>query len=491
MQLTSDYLKLIDEVIAKGPYKDDWKSLSKIGVPQWYKNGKFGIFIHWGVNSVPAFENEWYARTMHMKGHETYEHHLKTYGHPKDFPYEKFIPMFKAEKFDPKVWVKLFVEAGAKFVMPVSEHHDGFQMYNSELSNYNSVKMGPKRDIIGELKKEIESAGLIFSTSSHRAENYWFMNSVRYLEGMEVAEFQEPYGYACAYPGKEGVLEFPEFDEEEGPNEDHMENWLARTCEIVDRYQPQILWFDWWIHNYKFKPYLKKFAAYYYNRGLEWGKEVAINYKDDAFAKGTAIYDIERGQLSDIRQDFWQTDTSVSKNSWGYTSGNIFKTPESIVCDLVDIVSKNGALLLNIGPKSDGTITQEETDVLLGIGEWLKVNGESIYNTECWKCYGEGPTKISEGNHSEADVPYTSNDIRFTYNAPYLYATVLKWPKDGRITIQSLAMDKKKFTGKILSVDVLGYDYDTSYNRNDKELEIVVDGSIESGYPVCMKMKID
>ena len=490
------YLGKIDGAIAKGKYKNNWASLSKYPVPEWYKNAKFGIFIHWGVYSVPAFGSEWYPRMMYLKGTPVYEHHIKTYGAQKEFGYADFIPLFKAEKFDAEEWVSLFKASGAKYVMPVAEHHDGFQMYDSELSECNAAKMGPKRDVVGELKTAMEKEGIVFSASSHRAENFWFFGGGRKFDsGIQDITYQEPYGYADptysgsdhgeTHRGTHNIYSTP-------PSKDHLDDWLARSCELVDKYQPKVMWFDWWIHNMAFKPYLKKFAAYYYNRSLEWGVGVAINYKYDAYAYETAIFDVERGQLSDIRPRLWQTDTAVAKNSWGYTEDNDFKNPEDIVCDMVDIVSKNGCLLLNIGPKSDGTITEEDRSVLRKIGQWLKVNGESIYNTHHWIVYGEGPTKIAEGAFTDVNRdPFTHEDIRFTYNAPYLYANVLRWPAEGKITITSLKDQGQFFLGHIESVEVLGSEHGVSFTRDGTGLHLQVAGSIETEYPVCLKIKID
>ena len=493
---TDEYLRRIEDVIKAGTYKDNWKSLGTYPVPEWYKNAKFGIFIHWGVYSVPAFGSEWYPRMMYLQGTPVFEHHVKTYGPQKEFGYADFIPMFKAEKFDAKEWVSLFKAAGAKYVMPVAEHHDGFQMYDSELSDCNAAKMGPKRDIVGELKTAMEKEGIVFAASSHRAENYWFFGGGRTFDsGIKDEGYLEPYGYAdpmysdsdhgVTHQGTHDIYSTP-------PSQEHLEDWLARSCELVDKYQPKIVWFDWWIHNMAFKPYIKKFAAYYYNRSLEWGVGVGINYKYDAYAYGTAIFDVERGQLSDIRPRLWQTDTAVAKNSWGYTDNNDFKNPVDIVGDMIDIVSKNGCLLLNVGPKSNGTITEDDREVLLAIGDWLKVNGESIYDTTHWVTYGEGPTKIQEGAFTDVNrAAYTSGDIRFTYNTPYLYASVLSWPGTGKVTIKSLKDGSKHFLGHIEAIQVLGYDHEVSFNRDDRGLQVKVDGTIDTEYPVVLKIQID
>lgn len=483
------YLADINAVIEKGPYADSWASLAEHAIPIWYKKAKFGIFIHWGVYSVPAFGNEWYPRNMYIEGSKEFQHHLATYGPHKDFGYADFIPMFTGEKFDANAWADLFANAGARYVMPVAEHHDGFQMYDSALSDWNSAKMGPCRDILGAIKVAVEDKGMVFCASSHRAENYWFFNGCRSFDsGLQDIIFQEPYGYASTDVRRDQTHDIYSA----GPAQEHLEEWLIRTCELVDKYQPKVVWFDWWVQNMAFKPWLKRFAAYYYNRATEWNRQVTINYKYDAYAYETAVFDIERGQLSGIRPLLWQNDTAVAKNSWGYTKDNDFKDPVDIVCDLVDIVSKNGCLLLNIGPRSDGTITEEDQQVLRQIGQWLKVNGEAIYDTTFWQIFGEGSTIVPEGAFTDVNrAKFTCDDIRFTYKAPYIYAIVLSWPANGVIKIASLKKDSKYFLGHIDSVELLGYSNQVIFEKTDEGLELKVAGKIYTAFPVCLKIKID
>ncbi len=347
----------IDLRIAAGPFAPRWDSLAAYQAPAWYQDGKFGIFIHWGVYAVPAFGNEWYPRKMYLPETDEYAHHRATFGPQDRFGYKDFVPQFTAEHFDPDQWAGLFRRAGAQFVVPVAEHHDGFAMYDCGFSDWTAVKTGPKRDLIGELAAAVRRQWLVFGLSSHRAEHWWFFDG-----GMRGdSDVQDPRFAALYGPAQPQHLP---------PNEQFLEDWLLRTCELVDRYRPQLVWFDWWIEQPAFAPYLQAFAAYYYNRGAEWGRGVAINYKHAAFPDGTAVFDVERGQLTDIRPAFWQTDTAISKNSWGYVAEQDYKSAGDLIGDLVDIVSKNGALLLNIGPRADGTIPEPERDILLDIGRW-------------------------------------------------------------------------------------------------------------------------
>ncbi|MBT5872780.1 MAG: alpha-L-fucosidase [Candidatus Latescibacteria bacterium] len=448
-------------LVPDGPFQPDWSSLSAYQVPSWYKDGKFGIFIHWGVYSVPAFENEWYPLSMYQKDSEAYKHHIATYGPHTDFGYKDFIPLFKAEKYDPDQWADLFRKAGARFVVPVAEHHDGFAMYDTLLSDWCAGKMGPKRDLVGELAEAVRKHWMTFGVSSHRAEHWWFMNG-----GMDFeSDVQDPK-YAAFYG--------PAQHRDTQPNQEFLDDWLARSCELVDRYQPQLFWFDWWIKEPAFEPYLKRFAAYYYNRAAQWERGVAINYKFDAFPPQAAVFDVERGQLDDINPDFWQTDTSLTRVSWGYVKTERgYKSADQIIGDLADIVSKNGALLLNVGPKPDGTIPEEEEALLLEIGAWMQINGEAIYDSTPWKVFGEGPTRVESGEFTDTNRnDFTSRDIRFTRRGDTLYAILLAWPTKGEALIQSLGTDMRLYTQEIDSVRLLGCNADLKWSRSSRGLRV-------------------
>ena len=486
-----EYLKLIDDVIGHGRYKADWDSLSGHKIPDWYYEAKLGIFIHWGIYSVPAYACEWYPRWMYCKDSREYNYHKEKFGDPKDFGYKDFIPMFKGEKFDADEWTDLFKKAGARYVMPVCEHHDGFAMYDSDLNRWNAAKMGPCRDVVREIREACEDKGLAFCGSTHRAEHFFFMNMGRTMDcDVNDEEYREFYGPAYLCPELSDTAVFHTLEDvfsPAKPTEEWLEDWLVKTCELIDRCRPLILYFDTWIQNAAFKPYLKKVCAYYYNRAEEWGKEVTINYKHEAFPPTVATFDVERGALTDISPVPWQTDTAIGKKSWGYIEDNEFKPARQIICDLIDIVSKNGMLLINIGPKPDGTITREETAVLNELGDWMNINGEGIYGTVPWKTFGEGETNNAAGSFMDNEEKlFTSKDYRFTYRNGYLYAFCMR-PDSEIFTISSLRIKGERdiVTG---TVDVLG-DYDViSTSRDENGMKIVLDKTPSSDKPVCFKI---
>lgn len=460
-------------------FEPNWESIKKnYKDPEWFNDQKFGIFIHWGPYAVPAHGSEWYPRRMYMDTatftaqlkhqhdgpNETYLFHKKNYGDPGEFGYKDFIPMFKAEKFDPKEWISLFKKAGAKYVVPVADHHDGFAMFASKTTKWNAANMGPKRDVLGELFAEGRKQGLIMGASSHYAFNWSYYNKKDHFDTVdpEYADLYSPKGKDLKEPVSEAFKEM----------------WWNRTVDLIDNYQPEILWFDFYLDIPDYAEYRPKLAAYYYNKGKEWGKEVVINDKNlfhEAFPEGTVIYDLERGKLPGIRKLPWQTDTSIGKNSWGYVTNEEAKTPNSLVDDLVDIVSKNGNLLLNVGPRADGTIPQDQQETLLKIGAWLDVNGEAIYGSEYWKVFGEGPTEEEGGYMSEhaKKKDFTAQDIRFTTKGDKLYAIMLDWPSDAKISIKSLgAASEHAKDIDIKGIRLLGSEAKLTFTRTDEALTV-------------------
>lgn len=483
------YLETIDKVIEQGPYTGTWESLSRWQVPAWFGQAKFGIFIHWGLYSVPANSNEWYSRNMYIEGMPAYEHHIKTYGPQKEFGYQDFIPMFTAEKFNPKEWMQYFKDAGAEYVFPVAEHHDGFQMYKSEISHWNAYEMGPKRDILGELKAAAEEKNMVFCTSSHRAEHWWFMGHGKEFdsdikEPMQRGDFYWP---AMPEPDNQDLYSEPY------PSEEFLQDWLIRTCEIIDNYQPALLYFDWWIQHEAFKPYLRKLLAYYYNRGEQWGRPVAVCYKHDALAFGTGIVEIERGAFADIKSYPWQTDTAVARNSWCYTDTLDYKSSREVISTLVDVVSKNGNLLLNIGPKADGSIPDGDRQILEDLAAWMRINGDIIKGSRVWRKAKEGPTEDFEGQFGDGvEKTFSTGDYRFMVNHGCIYAFAMNYPEDGHVIIESFKASSDQnipeFHGIIKKVSIVGFDEEPEFTVTDDGLEFTTK-TVKSEFPVAIRIE--
>jgi len=484
-------IKTIDDVkkvIKQGPYKDTWESLQTKKSPEWFKTSKFGIFIHWGLYSIPAFNNEWYPRNMYIENSEEFLYHVKTYGKHKDFGYKDFIPLFKAEKFDADFWAKTIKESGAKYTLTVAEHHDGFQMYKSNISKWNTYEMGPKKDILKMLKDSFEKANLKFGASSHRAEHWFFLSHGRKFESDIGNNLEKGDFYWPSEPEQHNY----DFSSKPQPNKEFLEDWLLRTIEIIDNYNPSILYFDWWVQHEAFKPYLKMLAAYYYNVAEMNNQEVVLCYKHDAMIFGSGIMEIERGKFATIKHFPWQTETSIANNSWCYTNNLDYKSTYEIITLLIDVLSKNGNLLLNIGPKGNGEIPEYEINTLKEIGKWLKINGEAIYNSKPYLVFGEGDTVEKEGMFSEQKVKYTNKDFRFTVNNGSIYVFVLN-PTGLKYTIKSLRKaDQENHNGlfsKITKVKALGESKIKHFSHENDGLIIELENN-NSNLPIVFKVEL-
>ena len=477
----SSYQRQVREQVAKvkaadapGPFRADWQSLARYQAPDWFRDAKFGIFLHWGVYSVPAFANEWYSRNMYQQGSAAFLHHVATYGPQTSFGYKDFVPLFRGEHFDPNAWVDLFARAGAKYIVPVAEHCDGFPMYDSGFTNWDAAKMGPHRDVVGELERATRARGLHFGVSSHRAEHWWwYEGGKRFPSDVQDAQYSGIYGPAApmGLPGQDTGKEPDPSHLEKWlpPDQNFLDDWLARSTELVDKYHPDLLYFDWWIAQPAFKPGLQQFAAYYYNHG----GQVVLTYKGEAMPPNVATLDIERGKMDELRLLPWQTDTSVSIRSWGYVEHDEYRDAKSLIGELVDVVSKNGNLLLNVGPKSDGTIPQEAQTVLMQMGDWLRTNGEAIYGTRPWVLYGEGPTLVKNGQEKDSDKQaYTPEDIRFTTHGDALYATALDWPSNGRLLVHTLYKGTPYLTRPVCRVELLGDPHTISFHQETDGLSL-------------------
>lgn len=411
-------------------------------VPQWLMDGKFGIYTHWGVYSVPACgpNGTWYGYNMYREGSLQNLYHRLNYGEIEAFGYKDFIPKFTAEKFDPDEWGELFKKSGAKFAGPVGEHHDGFSMWNSEYNKWNAYRMGPHRDVLRELEKSIRNNGLKFMVAMHHAENWYFYPHWKYQYDVSKPEYQELYGGLhnrnwrdtpfdknVYIPNHEKLWELME-----RPDKKFLDRWLNKLKEIIDSYSPDLFWFDFGL-KYIAESYKDEFLRYYHHRANEKGQEIAVTYKWHNLIPGSGIEDLEQGQRAELAYNFWVTDTTVDDGeAWGYLYNNTYKKPETLIHYLIDNVSKNGALILSICPKPDGTIPVEVSDILLEMGRWLELNGEAIYSTRPWIIYGEGPNKVVKGGaFSDSErIHYTSKDIRYTGKADNLYAIIMGVPEE-------------------------------------------------------------
>jgi alpha-L-fucosidase len=413
----------ISAQIQKQEFQPTFESLEKSNpVPEWFKDAKFGIYFHWGVYSVPAFANEWYPRSMYIKGSPENKHHSEVYGDPSQWPYSNFItgakdkqgnfvqfaPKLKSEggKFDPEEWAQLFADAGAKFTGPVAEHHDGFSMWASKINPWNAKELGPKLDLVGLLTDAFRKKNMKIFLSMHHA-----YNITGYYE--PVPKTNDPkLQMLFGQQGKEKNEAF----------------WLAKHKEIIDNYKPDIIYQDFNLHIIS-QSVLLEFLSYYYNRAAEWNKEVVATFKD-GLNKKCAVLDYERGGPPDITDNYWLTDDAISSSSWCYTEGIGYYSKQQMLHAFIDRISKNGNMILNISPRADGTIPQEQKDVLVAMGAWLKKYGEAVYSTRAWEKFGEGPTKMGAAHGvMMAPTAGTAKDVRFTRSKDntILYAIVLGW----------------------------------------------------------------
>jgi alpha-L-fucosidase len=440
-------------------YQPSWNSLRTHITPQWFRDAKFGIYTHWGVYSVPACgpNATWYPYNMYREGNPQYEHHVKTYGPPSKFGYKDFIPMFTAEKFDPDEWAEIFKNSGARFAGPVGEHHDGFCMWDSRYTDWSAARMGPSRDVVAELEKAIRKAGMKFLVALHHAENWWF-----YPHWRKEFDTSDPK-YAGLYGEPHNLLGAGKsFFDQDKPSRAFLEQWKGKILEVIDNFRPDVLWFDFGL-GFVQEQYRKEFLAYYYNKAMEWDTEVVVTYKEHYLAPGSAVVDLELGRFGELTYHDWITDTTVDAGEgWGYLRETEYKSTCSLVHYLVDNVSKNGYLLLNIGPKPNGEIPEQAREVLKGMGQWLDVNGEAIYGATPWLAYGEGPTQMQKTGAfcEKEEVTYTAQDIRFTSKDNVLYAICLGWP-GAQVKINTL---KALFPWEIQSVRMLGVDRDLEWS---------------------------
>jgi alpha-L-fucosidase len=448
--------------IKKGPFEPTFESLRTYECPEWFRDAKLGIWSHWGAQSVPMY-GDWYARNMYYEGSEQYLYHIRHYGHPSKFGYKDLVQLWKAEKFDPDSLMDLYVDAGAKYFVAQAMHHDHFFNYDSKIHRWNSVNMGPKKDIIGLWKSAAEKKGLPFGFSEHLGATFswWKWNKGSDKEG---AYKGVPYdGNDPAYedlylPNREHYDPNQKFWDLEpwfSPNKWWHQRWFDIMRELIDLYEPDFLYTDGGLPfgENMYEAGLNAVAHLYNTSAANHnGKNNAVYTQKDRQKEiySVGVLDIERSQSPEIKPEPWQTDTCLG--DWFYNVRSVYKKPGHVIEILVDIISKNGNLLLNVPQKPDGTIDDECTYTLEEMAKWIKVCKEGVFGTRPFRAAGEGYSKVHIEGFKEDAVDWTSSDFRFTTKGNTLYAFQMRWPEDNRAVIKSLTPAEKVKNVRLLGV---------------------------------------
>lgn len=496
---------------AASPFAPTWESLiAQYRAPEWFRDAKFGIWAHWSAQCVPE-QGDWYGRLMYLQGSPQYAHHVKTFGHPSKFGFMEIDHLWKAERWDPQALMQLYKAAGAKYFVTLANHHDNFDNYASKHHAWNSVSLGPKRDIVGTWEKIARAQGMRFGVSNHSAHAWhWFQTAYGYdgegpLAGVryDAAKLRKEDGKGTWWEGLDPQelytgpnIPMPDgirgsaavkawHDQNTGQwvetppptNPEFVRKWSLRCRDLIDQYRPDLIYFD----NYSlpFGQAGLDMTAYYYNANRGWheGKlEAVVNAKMlPPEHRPALVEDIERGASDELRPLPWQTCTCIG--NWHYDRSLFerhgYKSARKVAQTLCDVVSKNGNLLLSIPMRGDGTIDADERKVLEELAVWMKVHGEALYGTRPWTVFGEGASRSSAGMMSEGKAPpYTADDIRFTTRGATLYALVLDTPQTETATIKSLAANKVK--GKVERVELLGTNEALRYEHTAQGLAITL-----------------
>ena len=481
----------IPGLAGEGPYKGTWDSLQQYDAPEWYRDAKFGIWAHWTPQCVPE-DGDWYARNMYMQDSNQYKDQLKQYGHPSRFGYKELCPQWTLLNWNPDELIERYKKAGARLFLTVANHHDSFDSWDSKHQPWNSVNIGPHRDVVGTWAAAARKQGLRFGVTVHQARNWWWFQTAHGAD--KTGPFAGvPYdGHLTEADGKgqwwEGYdpqrLYGAKHPEDALPDISFVKNFYDRTRDLIDQHDPDLLYFDnsllplgWGGMNV---------GAYFYNHNLKThgGKmEAVLNIKEvpDKLAK-CVVADYERGLTSQIMEYAWQSETCIG--DWHYKRSLFdapgeyggYLQPRDVIHWMIDTVSKNGTFILNVPGKPDGTIDSKEIAVIDGITAWMQVNGEAIYETRPWKLYGEGPNSVKSGSFQGNSISALGEkDIRFTRNKAnnVIYAIALGWPK-GAFTIQGLGLSSSAQPGKIQNVTVLGTDEKLVWKQTDAGLQVTL-----------------
>jgi len=470
--------------IAPGPFTADLQSFKQYQYPEWFRDAKLGIWSHWGPQSVPM-EGDWYARKMYEQKDSDYKDHLARWGHPSKTGYKDIIPLWKAEKWDPDALMELYKKAGARYFVAQAVHHDNFDNWNSKYHDWNSVKMGPMRDMVADWQKAAVKQGLRFGVSEHLGASFtWFQDS----HGSDKTGPLAGVPYDGADPRFFSLYHFPAAPDDRGwysKDPKWQAEWYARIKDLVDNYHPDLLYSDGAV------PFGnevgRSMIAHLYNTSAARNHGVAdavYNCKQDS--KGMWVEDLERGVMAGIRPYPWQTDTSIG--DWFYNKHWKYRSAQWVVHSLVDIVSKNGNLLINVVQRPDGTLDDEAKKIVDDLTAWIAINGEGIYSTRPWIAFGEGKQHSKGGSFNE-NHDYSADDIRFTAKGDKtLYAFALGYPADHKLHIRSLA-NMDGVTGKIQKVSLLGFAGDLKWEATDSGLNVDLPENKPCDFAICLKIE--
>ena len=478
---------------AEDAFQPTWESLRQHNpAPEWFRDAKFGIYFHWGVYCVPAYGDEWYPRNMHdaggQQGNHVYRHHKQKYGDPAEFGYDEFVPMFKAEKFDAQQWLELFEKSGAKFVGPVAEHHDGFAMWDSSVTPWNSADRGPKRDIMGEITTAARQRGMKVVATFHHARNHLWQTKTdgqtRWTGHYSFAKEHFPH----ALDDRQRAFLYGDM-----PREDFLRLWLDKLDEVIAQYSPDLIWFDSWLYEIP-EQTRRQFLASYFNHAAATGQEVVVTYKQEDLPQDVGVLDIEKGGMKDLTDFVWLTDDTISLGSWCYTQDLKVKPTKVVLHSLIDIVAKNGQLLLNVSPQADGTIPDNQQQVLIELGQWLDKYGEAIYETRPFTTFGHGPTTAGKGHFGgiALDQAYSARDIRYTRNGNTVYAIQLGWPGSNHTTLlEGFAASEHHSAFDVLDVKLLGINQQIQWESSDNGVNVTTPAEPPDSNPMAIVYRVE
>jgi len=503
----------------------DWRSLTDgYSVPDWFRDAKFGIWAHWTAQCVPA-AGDWYARNMYLQGSTQYAHHLQHYGHPADTGFMEIQNRWKAEKWDPVRLIDLYQKAGARYFMALANHHDNLDCYASTHHAWNSTRVGPKRDIVGTWEKLARERGLRFGVSNHSA-HAWHWNQAAYgydAEGPRRGQRYDAFRLTAAdgkgkwwegldpqqlYTGRDDIM--PDgietlleanawheahdrlWNEGTPANQAFVRNWYLRCQELIDRYRPDLVYFD------NFDLPLEQagldITAYFYNRSMAWNRgqvQAVVTGKNIPPQRRMGVVDdVERGGKTYIERFPWQTDTCIGE--WHYDQAvydeDRYKSAATVIHTLCDVVSKNGNLMVNVPLRGDGTIDDKEERIVEGIAAWMQRYGEAIYATRPWRVHGEGPRNAAGGLFSEGGPKslYGAKDIRYVTKGERLHALVLGWPEDGVARLTLLATDNRVGRGTVQRVTVPGSDAPLRFVRTGDALEVTLPPALRNDIGIAL-----